>query len=115
MRNPSFVFVFCLGISSRASRPTPYNLSMNESDLTAQLHREGFSHVYVWEDVPNARYPDHTHRMQTAHIILAGEMTLTMAGESKTYRIGGRCDVPANAVHSAIMGPAGCRYLIGER
>jgi len=88
---------------------------MQESEIIAQLQREGFSHTYVWEDAPNARYPDHTHRMETAHIILSGEMTLTMEGKSKTYRAGERCDVPADAVHSAVMGPRGCRYLIGER
>ena len=88
---------------------------MTENELIAQLRREGFSHTYVWEDVPNARYPDHTHRMETAHIIVSGEMTLTMAGKSKTYGAGERCDVPANAIHSAIMGPRGCRYIIGER
>lgn len=88
---------------------------MTESELIAELQHEGFSHTYVWEDVPNARYPDHTHRVETAHIILSGEMTLTMAGESRTYRAGERCDVPADAIHSAIMGPRGCRYIIGER
>jgi len=88
---------------------------MDEAHLTCQLRSEGFSHVYVWEDGPNACYPDHTHRMETAHFILSGEMTLTMASQPKTYRAGERCDVPANAVHSAIMGPRGCRYLIGER
>jgi quercetin dioxygenase-like cupin family protein len=88
---------------------------MDEAGLISQLRQEGFSHVHVWEDVPNARYPDHTHRTDTAHIILNGEMTPSTAGETKTYRPGERCDVPANAVHSAIMGPRGCRYLIGER
>jgi len=88
---------------------------MQESEIIAQLQREGFSHTYVWEDAPNVRYPDHTHRMETAHIISSGEMTLTMEGKSKTYRAGERCDVPADAVHSAVMGPRGCRYLIGER
>jgi quercetin dioxygenase-like cupin family protein len=88
---------------------------MNEPELIAQLVSEGFSHTYVWEDVPNARYPNHTHGVQTAHIILNGEMALTMDGVTKTYRTGERCDVPANAVHSARMGPKGCRYLIGER
>ncbi|MGB8474055.1 MAG: hypothetical protein WCE61_08235 [Candidatus Acidiferrum sp.] len=53
--------------------------------------------------------------METAHIILSGDMTLTMGGLSKTYHLGERCDVPASAVHSAKMGPKGCRYLIGER
>lgn len=88
---------------------------MTEAELMAQLKREGFSHTYVWEDGPNARYPDHTHRMEAAHIILKGEMTLRMGGKSQTYHTGERCDVPANATHSAIMGPQGCRYLVGER
>ena len=90
-------------------------VAMNEAALASQLHREGFSYVYVWEDGPNARDPDHTHRTETAHIVLTGEMTLTMAGESRTFGTGERCDVPANAVHSAVTGARGCRYLIGER
>ncbi len=88
---------------------------MDEKRVARGLEREGFSHTYVWQDGPNASYPDHTHGTETAHIILNGEMTLTMNGESHTYRAGERCDVPAGAVHSACMGPGGCRYLIGER
>jgi len=42
-------------------------------------------------------------------------MTLTQNGGAQTYRAGERVDVPAGAVHSARMGPRGCRYLIGER
>ena len=88
---------------------------MDERKLAEQLRKEGFAHTYVWQDGPNAVYPDHTHGEETAHIILSGEMTLTMAGKSQTYGEGERCDVPAGAVHSAKMGPNGCRYLIGER
>ena len=53
--------------------------------------------------------------METAHIILEGEMALTMAGRSQTFHVGDRCDVPAGAIHSAKMDAHGCRYLIGER
>lgn|SRR6267142_88018 len=88
---------------------------MDEKKLTAQLKGEGFSHTYIWADGPNTRYPEHTHREETAHIILSGEMTLTMNGESHLFRAGERCDVPAGATHSAVMGRLGCRYLIGER
>jgi mannose-6-phosphate isomerase-like protein (cupin superfamily) len=88
---------------------------MDEKQLAEQLRKEGFAHTYVWQDGPNAHYPDHTHAMETAHIILAGEMTVTMAGHTVTYRAGQRCDVPAGAVHSARIGPRGCQYLIGER
>ncbi len=88
---------------------------LNESDLRKLLQSEGFTHTFVWEDGPRAFYPDHTHSDLTAHIILDGEMTLSMNGESRTYRVGDRCDVPAGAVHSAQMGPQGCRYIIGEK
>jgi quercetin dioxygenase-like cupin family protein len=88
---------------------------MNISDLEKQLHSEGFRHTYVWEDGADQQYSDHTHPVETAHVILQGEMTLTMDGRSTTYRAGERCDVPAGARHAARMGSAGCRYLIGEK
>jgi len=87
---------------------------MDVEALEKQLHDEGFVHTYVWQDGANTNYSDHTHAGETAHIILEGEMTLTSGGETRTYRAGERCDVPAGAVHSAQMGPKGCRYLIGE-
>lgn len=83
--------------------------------LERGLHQEGFLHTYVWQDGPNTFYPDHTHAGETAHIILDGEMSLTQAGETRTFRAGERCDVPAGAVHSAKTGPRGSRYLIGEK
>jgi uncharacterized cupin superfamily protein len=90
-------------------------MSADLETLERQLHREGFLHTYVWQDGSNAFYSDHTHPIETAHIILEGEMTLTQAGAAQTYRAGDRCDVPAGAMHSAKMGPRGCRYLIGEK
>lgn len=83
--------------------------------LESRLRSEGFSNIFVRQDGPLAFYPDHTHSGLTAHIILEGEMTLTMQGASATYRAGERMDVPAGTVHSARMGPRGCRYLVGEK
>ena len=91
------------------------NTKLSEKDYLKQLAAEGFSHMFVWQDGPNAFYTDHTHAGLTAHIILDGEMALTMNGRSQTYRIGERGDVPAGAVHSARMGANGCRYLVGEK
>ena len=84
--------------------------------LEQQLRSEGFRRVYTWQDGPHASYPDHTHAVDTAHVVLDGEMTLTVGGETTTYRAGERPpDIPAGAVHAARMGPQGCRYLIGEK
>jgi mannose-6-phosphate isomerase-like protein (cupin superfamily) len=89
---------------------------MDRRAFERQLRDEGFRRVYTWEDDAHAFYPDHTHPVDTAHVVLEGEMTLTVGGTTKTYTAGERPpDVPARAVHSARMGPAGCRYLIGEK
>ena len=88
---------------------------MDVKALEKQLREEGFSHTYIWQDRPHTLYPEHTHPTETAHIILEGEMTLTMDGQTHTFCAGERCDVPAETVHAAKMGPAGCRYLIGEK
>ncbi len=90
-------------------------LRMRVQELEKTLRDEGYSHTYVWEDGPGVNYPDHTHPTETAHIILEGEMMLISEGKTQTCRAGDRFDVPAHAVHSARMGPKGCRYLIGER
>jgi len=87
---------------------------MDEQQWTKQLQDEGFDDVYVWEDSPNMYYPEHQHRDVTAHIILQGEMTVTVNGESHTYKPGERFDVPGKTAHSARMGPEGCTYMIGE-
>ena len=89
---------------------------MDVNELKRQLNEEGFGYTYVWEDSPDAFYSDHAHPVDTAHIILDGEMTLSCGGLTKTYKAGERPpDVPAGAMHSARMGPRGCKYLIGER
>ncbi len=90
-------------------------MAADQKLLERRLHGEGFLHTYVWQDCPNAFYPDHTHAVETAHIILDGEMTLTQGGETRTFGAGERCDVAAGVVHSAKMGPRGCKYLIGEK
>jgi mannose-6-phosphate isomerase-like protein (cupin superfamily) len=90
-------------------------MAADQKSLERQLRGEGFLHTYVWQDSPNAFYPDHTHAVETAHIILDGEMTLTRDGKTRTFGVGERCDVPTGAIHSAKMGPHGCKYLIGEK
>jgi len=99
----------------KPSSSAAYPKNMNAKELADGLRREGFRRTYVWQDGPNVFYPDHQHDEETAHIILAGEMTLLLDGQARTYHSGDRCDVPAHSTHSARMGPRGCRYLIGER
>jgi quercetin dioxygenase-like cupin family protein len=89
---------------------------MDRHAADEQLRRDGFRHVFAWRDAPYAYYPDHTHAVDTAHVILDGEMSLTIGGVTTTYRAGDRPpDVPAGAVHAARMGAHGCYYVVGEK
>ena len=88
---------------------------MNEREWKKKLRQEGFGNIFVCRDHPNAYYPEHTHAGTTAHLVLEGEITITSEGTTSTFRTGERFDVPANAAHSAKIGPAGCRYMVGEK
>jgi mannose-6-phosphate isomerase-like protein (cupin superfamily) len=88
---------------------------MNEQSYERKLREEGFSGIFIHRDRPNACYPDHTHQGITAHIVIEGRITVTSEGKTVTYLPGERFDVPAGAVHSAIIGPEGCLYVIGEK
>lgn len=90
-------------------------MEADQKALEDALRAEGFLHTYVWQDGPCAFYSAHTHPVETAHIVLDGEMTLTQGNKSQTYSAGDRCDVPAGAVHAAKMGSRGCKYLVGEK
>lgn len=56
--------------------------ALDERSLERALHAQGFVTTYIWQDGPGAKYGDHVHETETAHIILAGEMTLTMDGRA---------------------------------
>jgi quercetin dioxygenase-like cupin family protein len=87
---------------------------MDEQLLMKQLQDEGFDDVYVWEDSPDMNYPPHQHPDVSAHIILTGEMTVTVDGQTRTYKPGERFDIPGKTPHAARVGPEGCKYLVGE-
>ena len=88
---------------------------MDERGFEQNLRGEGFSGIFVHRDRPHARYPDHTHAGTTAHIVLEGQITVTSEGQTATYGAGERFDIRAGSVHSAIAGPEGCLYMIGEK
>jgi mannose-6-phosphate isomerase-like protein (cupin superfamily) len=89
-------------------------MALREHELEDELRKEGFKHTYVWQDGADTWYPDHVHAKGTAHMIVEGEMLVTINGKSRTYVVGERCDVPGGMAHSAKMGPKGCRYVVGE-
>lgn len=87
-----------------------------QEEFEEQLEGEGFNQIYVREDEGDTAYPPHEHETYTVHIILEGEMTFTGSdGRVRLLRPGDRVDVLPGEQHTAVIGPEGCTYLVGEK
>lgn len=80
----------------------------------AEFENEGFPVVYAWFDDPDTIYPLHTHQDKVAMFITRGELTFDFSGEKKHVRAGERFDVPPLTPHTAVVGPEGCGYVVGQ-
>lgn len=85
-----------------------------EAAARAHLEEEGFG-CFVWTDPPGARYAPHHHDHDECIWVVAGRMTFTAGGETLTLDAGDRLLLPRSTVHTALAGPAGATYVIGER
>jgi quercetin dioxygenase-like cupin family protein len=86
---------------------------MNTDELKKKLKDEGFGHVYEWHDEPNTKYEEHAHKGKVSIYVTRG--SATFSGDfNVTVKAGERFDVPVGAKHSAVVGPEGCDWVVGE-
>jgi quercetin dioxygenase-like cupin family protein len=85
-----------------------------EAALRRRLQEEGFR-VWAWTDAPGTRYAPHTHDHDESLWCVAGEITFGAEGQSLRLGPGDRLMLPRGTVHTALAGPAGATYLVGER
>jgi quercetin dioxygenase-like cupin family protein len=60
---------------------------------------------------PDAPAPMHHHPEQQIAIILSGELTFTVGGETRVMRPGDCVVIPPNVPHGGAAGPDGCEAL----
>ena len=60
---------------------------------------------------PDAVAPAHHHDEQQIAIILAGELTFTVGGETRVMHAGECVVIPPNVEHGGFAGPEGCEAL----
>jgi quercetin dioxygenase-like cupin family protein len=80
-----------------------------------QFTKEGFAHVFEWEDAPGIAYEEHTHQDRVSMYIVSGGLTFIFEDqETIVLKQGDRFDVPPGKKHTAVVGPEGCTYVVGE-
>ena len=88
--------------------------SPTEAEVRSRLGSEGFA-CFVWTDPPDARYEPHHHDHDESIWVLEGEITFTAGGSALRLGAGDRLMLPRHTVHTALAGPGGATYVIGER
>jgi quercetin dioxygenase-like cupin family protein len=75
---------------------------------------EGFVSVYEWQDAPSTVYEEHSHKGQVSLFVTDGSIIFDFSGQKKEVKANERFDVPVGVPHSAVVGPKGCIYIVGE-
>lgn len=56
---------------------------------------------------PNAVVPEHSHENEQLGVLIQGELTFTVNGETRTLKPGGTWRIEPHAPHSVAVGPDG--------
>jgi quercetin dioxygenase-like cupin family protein len=64
---------------------------------------------YAWGNGPFDRYAPHSHEYDKVIYVVSGGITFGLPQEGRTFelRAGDRLDLPAGAVHDAVVGDGG--------
>ncbi len=85
---------------------------MNLEDIKKELEQE-FPIVYEWVDAPNTIYEEHFHQGKVSFYVTKGSVTFS-GGIEKTVVAGDYFNVPVGVKHTAVVGPEGCEYIVGQ-
>lgn len=79
-----------------------------------KFDEEGFASVYEWSDPAGTVYPAHAHAGRVSLFVTDGSITFDFEGEKREVKANERFDVPVGKPHSAVVGPGGAIYIVGE-
>jgi quercetin dioxygenase-like cupin family protein len=88
---------------------------MNATEFEGSLKQAGFERIEMKSVAANTATEPHSHAFSVRALVLAGDITLTSEGQSRTFRAGETFEMIAGRVHSEQHGPDGSRYLVGRK
>jgi quercetin dioxygenase-like cupin family protein len=88
---------------------------MDRSQFEAALQREGFRDIAVGAKPGGFHADEHAHEFEVRALMLTGDLTLTVAGQRRTYRPGEVFTMARGCLHAEDAGPAGASYVVGKK
>jgi hypothetical protein len=83
----------------------------SEYEIAAELGCEGLTPRRI-EELPGSRYELHMHADDVVMAFLAGSAEITIGDRQYSCSAGDRLVIDGEVGHSALVGPAGCVYLM---
>ena len=88
---------------------------MDAAAFEKNLHSEGYQQIET-KGLPSGTHNDeHGHPFDVKALVLQGEISLTVAGNKRTYRTGEVFTMAAGCKHVEDIGAQGVRYVVGRR
>lgn len=88
---------------------------MNATEFETSLKRDGYQDIETKKVPGNVSTKPHAHDFGVRALVLAGDITLTFEGQSRTYGVGDIFEMTAGCVHNEQYGPDGTTYLVGRK
>ena len=76
---------------------------------------QGFTEVLERHWAPSVTVAEHTHPFEASALMVAGEMWLTLKGETRHLLVGDRFEVPAETPHAERYGADGAVFWVARR
>lgn len=88
---------------------------MNTGDFENSLRAAGYREIETKQLPADTHNAEHDHSFDVRALVLDGDITLTVAGEARTYREGEIFTMAAGCRHVEDIGAEGVRYRVGRR
>ena len=88
---------------------------MNPEKFAQQLTDEGFDEVFTKTLPAKQQLAAHAHPFAVKALVTDGEVTLGVAGQLTTYRVGEVFTMAKGCEHSELYGDNGVSYVVGRK
>lgn len=88
---------------------------MDTTRFEAGLRADGFERIETKQLAAGSSTTEHSHPFDVRALVTSGEISLTVAGEKRTYVAGEVFTMAADCRHAENIGGEGVRYLVGRR
>lgn len=88
---------------------------MDATKFETGLKQDGYRDIETKTVPANLATKPHSHDFGVRALVLAGDITLTYDGQSRTFRVGEIFEMAAGCVHNEQYGPDGTTYLFGRK